>query len=130
MQVDHIGIAVHKLKPAIQLYQNLGLKYLSTEVVESQQVEVAFFNAGHACWELLAPTSNTSPIFKFLTHSASSIHHVAFKVQDIHAELQRLSAQGFRLVHPQPMIGAKGYLVAFVHPQSTAGALLELCQHP
>lgn len=126
--IDHLGIAVRSLDEAIPYYeQALGLVCLGREEVVSQRVRTAFFDAGGVHLELLEPTSDESPIAKFLADRGEGIHHIAFRTDDIAAQLKRASGAGVRLIHETPFEGAAGKLVAFLHPKSTRGVLTELC---
>ncbi|NPA43231.1 MAG: methylmalonyl-CoA epimerase [Chlorobi bacterium] len=128
-KIEHIGIAVADLDRATELYTRLlGIPPYKTERVESEGVEVAFFRVGQSKIELLAPLHEASPIAKFLAKRGEGIHHVAFGVSDIRAELQRLKAEGFELLNENPKPGADRKWVAFVHPKSAGGVLVELCQ--
>lgn len=127
-KVDHIGIAVHSLAETIPYYENaLGMKLLKTEEVASQKVRTAFFEAGETHVELLEPTSDESPIAKFLAKHGEGIHHVAFGTDNILGQLQQAAGAGVRLIHEEPMVGAGGKQVAFLHPKSTHGVLTEFC---
>ncbi len=129
-KVDHIGIAVRSLEESIPLYEKaLGLTFLKTEEVESQKVKTAFFEAGETHIELLEPTAEDSPIAKFIEKNGEGIHHIAFGTDDITGQLSLASSNGVRLIHEEPMIGAGGKEVAFLHPKSTRGVLTELCSH-
>ena len=126
--IDHLGIAVRSLDEAIPLYeQALGLTCLGREEVASQRVKTAFFDAGGVHLELLEPTSPDSPIAKFLAEKGEGVHHVAFRTDDIGAQLKQAAGAGVRLIHEQPFEGAAGKLVAFLHPKSTRGVLTEFC---
>lgn len=126
--IDHLGIAVRSLDEAIPLYEKaLGLKCLGREEVASQKVRTAFFDAGGVHLELLEPTAPESPIAKFLTERGEGVHHVAFRTDDIDAQLRQAAGAGVRLIHEKPFDGAAGKLVAFLHPKSTRGVLTELC---
>jgi len=126
--IDHLGIAVRSLDEAIPLYEKaLGLTCLGREEVASQKVRTAFFDAGGVHLELLEPTSPDSPVGKFLAERGEGIHHIAFRTDDIQAQLKQAAAAGVRLIHEQPFEGAAGKLVAFLHPKSTRGVLTELC---
>lgn len=128
-QISHIGIAVKDLKQSIQWYQDvLGLPFEGTEVVESEQVEVAFFPIGESRIELLAPLSKESPIAKFIAKYGEGIHHIAFEVTSIEERLKNLSQYGIRLINEKPKPGAHGMNIAFLHPKSTGGVLMELCE--
>jgi methylmalonyl-CoA/ethylmalonyl-CoA epimerase len=126
--IDHLGIAVRSLDEAVPLYEKaLGLRCLGREEVASQKVRTAFFDAGGVHLELLEPTAPESPIAKFLTERGEGIHHVAFRTDDIGAQLKQAADSGVRLIHEKPFEGAAGKLVAFLHPKSTRGVLTELC---
>jgi methylmalonyl-CoA/ethylmalonyl-CoA epimerase len=131
MKVDHIGIATASLDEALGFWREaLGLEVTHTEEVAEQGVRVAMLPAGEPRIELLEPTGPESPVAKFLAKRGPGIHHVALRVSDIRAALARLKAQGARLVDETPRTGAGGCLVAFVHPASAGGVLLELVEHP
>jgi len=126
--IDHLGIAVRSLDEAVPLYENaLGLKCLGREEVASQKVRTAFFDAGGVHLELLEPTSPESPIAKFLNDRGEGIHHIAYRTDNIEAQLKQAADAGVRLIHEKPFPGAAGKLVAFLHPKSTRGVLTELC---
>lgn len=126
--IDHLGIAVRSLDEAIPYYEKaLGLACLGREEVVSQRVRTAFFDVGGVHLELLEPTSDDSPIAKFLVERGEGIHHIAFRTDDITAQLRQASGAGVRLIHETPFDGAAGKLVAFLHPKSTRGVLTELC---
>lgn len=127
-QIDHLGIAVKSLEEAIPFYeQSLGLQCHGREEVESQKVRTAFFDCGGVHLELLEPTSPESPIAKFIEKNGEGIHHIAFRTDDIKAQLGQAAETGIRLIHEQPFEGAAGKLVAFLHPKSTRGVLTEFC---
>jgi methylmalonyl-CoA/ethylmalonyl-CoA epimerase len=128
-KIDHLGIAVKSLNEAIAYYENtLGLVCEGREEVESQKVRTAFFAAGDVHIELLEPTSDESPIAKFLEKNGPGIHHIAFATDDITGQLVKAKDRGARLIHEVPFDGAAGKLVAFLHPKSTFGVLTEFCQ--
>lgn len=128
-KVEHIGIAVRDLAAANALYERLlGVAPYKEEVVEAQGVRTAFFRVGPAKVELLEPTGADSPIARFLERRGPGVHHVAFEVADIGAEMARLRQAGFQLLSEEPQPGADGKLVCFVHPKSAGGVLVELCQ--
>jgi methylmalonyl-CoA/ethylmalonyl-CoA epimerase len=128
-KIDHLGIAVKSLDEAIAYYENtLGLVCEGREEVESQKVRTAFFAAGDVHIELLEPSSDESPIARFLEKNGPGIHHIAFATDDITDQLAKARAQGARLIHEVPFDGAAGKLVAFLHPKSTFGVLTEFCQ--
>lgn len=126
--IDHLGIAVRNLDESVEYYENaLGLHCHGREEVASQKVKTAFFEAGEVHIELLEPTSEDSPIAKFLEKNGEGIHHVAFAVDDIEGQLKKASENGVRLIHEVPFEGAADKLVAFLHPKSTHGVLTEFC---
>jgi methylmalonyl-CoA/ethylmalonyl-CoA epimerase len=130
MKLEHIGIATRALDDALIFWRDaLGLELTHTEVVEEQKVRVAMLPVGEARIELLEPTSSDSPVAKFLEKRGAGIHHIAVRVDDIRATLLRLKESGARLIDESPRIGAGGCLVAFVHPSSANGVLLELVEH-
>jgi len=128
-KIDHLGIAVRSLDEAVPYYEKaLGLKCEHREEVPSQKVRTAFFSAGEVHLELLEPTSPESPIAKFLEKNpAGGIHHIAFGVDNVQAQLQQAADAGVRLINDKPFEGAAGKLVAFLHPKSTLGVLTEFC---
>lgn len=129
MKVDHIGIATRGIDEALVLWRDaLGLSVDSTEEVTEQGVRVAMLGIGESHIELLEPLSEDSPVGKFLDKRGPGIHHVAIRVDDIHETLSQLKKKGTRLIDETPRIGAGGCLVAFVHPSSVNGVLLELVQ--
>ena len=130
MKVDHIGIATPKIEEALGFWRDaLGLSVVHTEEVAEQGVRVAMLPVGEPRVELLEPTHDESPVAKFLRKRGAGVHHVAVSVDDIRAALARLKARGARLIDEEPRVGAGGCLVAFVHPQSAGGVLLELVEH-
>jgi methylmalonyl-CoA epimerase len=129
MKIDHIGIATRQIDEALALWRDaLGLKVDSTEEVTEQGVRVAMLAIGETHIELLEPLSEDSPVGKFLQKRGPGIHHIAIKVTDIRASLAQLREKGTRLIDEIPRRGAGGCLVAFVHPSSANGVLLELVQ--
>ena len=129
MKINHLGIATNGIDEALKFWGDaLGLENVHTEIVEDQKVRVAMLPIGESRIELLEPTSEDSPVAKFLKKRGGGIHHVAVEVEDIKASLVKLSSQGVRLIDEKPRIGAEGCLVAFVHPASANGVLLELVQ--
>lgn len=129
MKINHLGIATNGIDEALKFWSNaLGLENVHREVVEDQKVRVAMLPVGESRIELLEPTSEDSPISNFLEKRGPGIHHIAVEVDDINAALAKLKAQGMRLIDAEPRIGAEGCLVAFVHPSSAGGVLLELVQ--
>jgi methylmalonyl-CoA/ethylmalonyl-CoA epimerase len=130
MKIDHIGIATHQLDEALAVWRDaLGLELESTEDVTNQGVRVAMLPIGETHIELLEPLSENSPVGKFLERRGPGIHHIAIRVADIRASLAQLKEKGSRLIDEAPRLGARGCLVAFVHPSSANGVLLELVQH-
>ncbi|MFN2500906.1 MAG: methylmalonyl-CoA epimerase [Pyrinomonadaceae bacterium] len=129
MKINHLGIATKGIDEALEFWADaLGLENVHTEVVEDQKVRVAMLPIGESRVELLEPTSEDSPISKFLEKRGGGIHHIAVEVDDIEAVLGKLRSKGVRLIDESPRIGAEGCLVAFVHPSSSNGVLLELVQ--
>ena len=129
MKIDHIGIATHSIDEAAILWRKaLGLEIDEPEEVAEQKVRVAMLGIGESRIELLEATSDDSPISKFLEKRGPGIHHIAVRVDDIRGALARLKQYGARLIDEEPRMGARGCLVAFVHPSSTGGVLLELVQ--
>ncbi len=128
-KIDHIGIAVRSIEDSIPLYRDvLGLEFLGDEVVESQNVRVAFFKLGESMIELLEPTSDESPIARFLEKHGEGIHHLAAGTEDIDGARQAAADGGLRLLSDEPLDGAHGKLISFVHPRDTGGVLLEFTQ--
>ncbi len=130
MKIEHIGIATERIEDALAFWRDaLGLSVVHTEEVAEQGVRVAMLPVGEPRIELLEPTHAGSPVAKFLAKRGPGIHHIAVRVADIDAALARLRGQGARLIDETPRVGAEGCLVAFVHPASAGGVLLELVQH-
>jgi methylmalonyl-CoA/ethylmalonyl-CoA epimerase len=128
--LDHIGIAIGDLDTALRFYRDgLGLEVLPPEDVPSQQVRVHFLPLGESSLELLEATSDESPVGRFVQKRGPGIHHITLRVDDIRAALAHLQARGIRLIDDEPRTGAGGALVAFVHPSSTGGVLVELTQN-
>lgn len=131
MKIDHLGIATKGIDEALKFWADaLGLENVHTEIVEEQKVRVAMLPLGESRIELLEPTSDDSPISKFLEKRGGGIHHIAIQVDDIEASLKQLKDTGARLIDESPRVGAEGCLVAFIHPSATGGVLLELVQTP
>ncbi|CAN5354001.1 methylmalonyl-CoA epimerase [soil metagenome] len=129
MKINHLGIATNGIDEALKFWENaLGLENVHTEIVEDQKVRVAILPIGESRIELLEATSDDSPITKFLEKRGGGIHHIAVEVEDIESALAKLKSEGMRLIDEKPRIGAEGCLVAFVHPASANGVLLELVQ--
>lgn len=128
-KIEHIGIAVQDLEKSNELFEKLlGKAHFKTELVAGEGVETSFFQLGETKIELLQATRPDSPIAKYLEKKPEGIHHIAFDVADIHAEIARLKAQGFEILNETPKEGADNKLVVFLHPRSTNGVLVELCQ--
>ncbi len=129
LNVEHIGIAVKSLSHSVPLFEKLlNTVCYKTETVESEAVNTAFFQKGETKIELLESTKEDGVIQKFIERKGEGIHHIAFEVQDIFAEMNRLKEQGFLLLNEQPKNGADNKLVCFLHPKSTNSVLVELCQ--
>jgi methylmalonyl-CoA/ethylmalonyl-CoA epimerase len=129
MKIEHIGIATREIDEALKFWRDaLGLEVAGTETVEDQGVRVAMLPVGETRVELLEATRADSPIAKFVEKRGAGIHHIAVRVDDIRAALAQLKAQGARLVDEEPRMGADDCLIAFVHPASTGGVLLELVE--
>lgn len=126
--IDHLGIAVKSIREAKGIYEALGLEVVHEEVVEQEQVRTAMIPAGDARIELLEPTSNDSPVGRFLAKRGEGLHHIAVHVEDISGTLEELKRKGVRLVSEEILVGAGGHLYFFVHPSSAGGVLLEICQ--
>ena len=128
-KIEHIGIAVKDLNKANELYAKLfGEPHYKIEEVESEGVNTSFFQVGSNKIELLEATNDTSAIAKFIDKKGEGIHHIAFDVDDIESEIERLKGEGFKVINETPKKGADNKLVAFLHPKSTNGVLIELCQ--
>ncbi|MBW3581938.1 MAG: methylmalonyl-CoA epimerase [Euryarchaeota archaeon] len=128
-KIDHLGVAVHSIEEALPMYAGiLGLECVAIETVEDQKVKTAFLPVGGTNIELLEPTAPDSPVAKFLDKRGPGVHHVAYRVDDVARELERLKGEGVRLVDETPRRGAGGALIAFLHPKATGGILVELCQ--
>ena len=129
-KIAHIGIAVYNIEDSLSFYKDLlGLTLENIEEVESEQVKVAFLKIGESRIELLEPISKESPIAKFLERKGEGIHHIALEVNDIEKRLHQLKTEGIRLINEQPKEGSNNSQIAFLHPKSTNGVLVELCQH-
>lgn len=127
MSIDHIGIAIADLDAALGFYRDaLGLEIEAPEDVPSQRVRAHFITAGGAALELLEATADDSPIAKYIARRGPGLHHITLRVDDIHRALDRLKARGVRLIDESPRPGAHGSLVAFIHPSSAHGVLVEL----
>lgn len=128
-KIEHIGIAVKDIEKATETYTKLfNQPPYKTETVESENVTTTFFKTGENKIELLEATSEESAIHKFIQKKGEGIHHIAFDVDDIYAEMERLTKEGFIVLNEQPKKGADNKLVCFLHPKSVNGVLIELCQ--
>ncbi len=128
-KIEHLGIAVKDIDEANSLYEKLlGVAPYKQEKVESEAVITSFFKVGESKIELLASTKEEGPIGKFIAKKGEGIHHIAFDVDDIEKELDRLEKEGFQIINKTPKSGADNKLVAFLHPKSANGVLIELCQ--
>ncbi|MDQ2662975.1 MAG: methylmalonyl-CoA epimerase [Candidatus Eremiobacteraeota bacterium] len=129
MQIDHVAVVVGDLESALRLYEEtLGFVQIYRETIADQGVEVVGLRAGESVIELLRPLDAASPIARFRGNAATKLHHTAYRVENVEAELARLKAAGVRLIDETPRKGAHGNRIAFLHPQSTGGVLIELCQ--
>lgn len=128
-KIEHLGFAVAAIDEAIVVYEKLlGTPCYKVEEVASESVKTAFFKVGESKIELLQATEPSSAIAKYLEKRGQGIHHIAFDVENIEQEISRLSNEGFQLIHQTPKDGADNKLIAFLHPKSTEGILVELCQ--
>ncbi len=127
-RVDHIGIAVKSISESLKVYEAMGLKSVGVEEVAEQKVRVAFLPLGEAEIELLESTSPDGPVAKYIEKNGEGIQHLALRVDNLEAALAELKAQGVRLIDEKPRYGAGGAKIAFVHPRSTGGVLLELSE--
>jgi methylmalonyl-CoA/ethylmalonyl-CoA epimerase len=128
-RIDHIGVAVEQIEPALALYRDdFQLTLAHREVVEEQGVEAVLLDVGENHVELLAPLGADTPVGKFLAKNGPGLHHVAYQVQDIDATLGALKRAGLALIDEQPRVGIRGSRVAFMHPRATAGVLTELVE--
>lgn len=130
-RLDHIAVAVNNLEEAASFYQNvIGLTLSGVEVVTAQKTKVGFFRIGETNIELVQPAEPDSPLVKFLETRGQGIHHLCFEVDDVEAEVKSYLAKGATMVDQTPRPGAHGTRVAFVHPKSSGGVLIELTEHP
>ena len=128
-KIEHIGIAVDDIDKSNALFAKIfGKQNFKSEVVESEEVITSFFKIGESKIELLSPTSTDSSVSKFLTKNREGMHHIAFTVENIKKEMERLKKAGIRLLNENPKIGADNKLICFLHPKDTAGVLIELSQ--
>lgn len=129
IKIDHVGIAVRDLAAAVKFYEEvLGLKAVNTEVVDEQKVKVAFLPTGDSEVELLESTSPDGPIARFIEKNGEGIQHIAYRVRNLEEKLAELKEKGIRLIDEKPRYGAGGAKIAFLHPKSTFGTLVELCE--
>lgn len=128
-KLDHIGIAVKDLEESLKFYRDaLGIAFEGVEVVEDQKVKTAFLSVGETHIELLEATSPDSPVGKFIEKRGEGIHHIAIRVENIEEHLQKLDEKEVKLIDREPKQGANNKKIAFIHPKSTSGVLLELCE--
>ena len=128
-KIEHIGIAVKNLTEANQVYEKLlGVAPYKIESVESEGVSTSFFRTGESKIELLEASHPESPIAKFIEKKGEGIHHIAFAVKDLEKEIERLHKEGFEIINEKPKIGADKQRICFLHPKSSHGVLIELCQ--
>jgi methylmalonyl-CoA/ethylmalonyl-CoA epimerase len=129
--IEHIGIAVKNLKEAIKMYEYIfGLSCYKIEEIPDQKIRTAFFQIGQTKIELLESTDPEGPIGKFIEKKGEGVHHIAFAVENLADTLREVEAKGFQLIDKHPRQGAEGLNIAFLHPKSTGGVLLELCEDP
>jgi methylmalonyl-CoA epimerase len=127
--INHIGIAVKNIEQSVELFTKIfEVKEIHFETVAEQKVKVASFKVGEVLIELTAPTDESSPIYKFIEKKGEGIHHIAFQSENAEAELKRLASEGIQLINSEPQLGAHNMLIAFLHPKSTNGVLMEICQ--
>jgi len=128
-KIEHIGIAVQDIEASNKVFTKIfGIESYKSESVESESVVTSFFLVGESKIELVAATNQDSPIAKYLTKNREGMHHIAFDVEDIKAEMKRLQSEGIRTLNDQPKQGADNKLICFLHPKDTNGVLIELCQ--
>ena len=128
-RIEHLGIAVESIEETLPIFESLlSASCYKQEIIESEGVKTAFIQVGESKIELLEATRADSPIAKFLAKNLGGVHHVAFEVDVIESELERLKNEGFTLIHKSPKAGADNKRIAFLHPKSTKGLLVELCQ--
>tara|TARA_B100001059_G_C17776669_1_gene551689 strand:- start:837 stop:1241 length:405 start_codon:yes stop_codon:yes gene_type:complete len=128
-KIEHIGIAVASIKTSLPLFEKLlGKKMYKTEIVDSEAVKTAFIQLGETKIELLEAINPNSAIAKFLEKNKEGFHHIALDVEDIELEITRLTEEGFTIIHNNPKAGADNKRIAFLHPKSTNGMLIELCE--
>lgn len=128
-KIEHIGIAVRDLKGSNEIFKKIfGNSHYKVEKVESEGVSTSFFKIGETKIELLEATNENSAIKKFIEKKGEGIHHIAFEVENIESEMERLKSEGFELINPQPKDGADNKRICFLHPKTTNGVLIELCE--
>lgn len=127
-KIDHLGIAINDIEEAKRAYVLLGFEFKGMEVLEEQKVRVAMFTLGESKIELVEPLAHDSPIAKFIEKKGEGIHHIAVAVDDIDAELEKLKANGVQLIDEKPRMGAGRSRIAFLHPKSARGVLIELVE--
>ena len=128
-KIEHIGIAVHDIEASNKVFTKIfGKESYKSESVQSESVITSFFQVGESKIELVAATNQDSPIAKYLAKNREGMHHIAFDVEDIKAEMKRLQSEGIRTLNDQPKQGADNKLICFLHPKDTNGVLIELCQ--
>ena len=128
--IDHLGVAVRSLSAAKKFYEKLGMTVVGEETVEDEKVHLAMVPVGESRIELLEATSEDSPIGRFIAKRGEGLHHIALRVPDLAATVEKLKQDGTRLISEDIKVGAGGHLYVFVHPSSTGGVLLELCEDP
>jgi methylmalonyl-CoA/ethylmalonyl-CoA epimerase len=128
--IDHLGIAVKSLAKARAFYERLGLRVVGEEVVPHEKVRIAMLPVGEGRLELLEATADDSPVARFIAKRGEGLHHVALQVDNLSRVVEQLKAAGTRLISDEIKVGAGGHLYVFVHPSSTGGVLLELCEDP
>ena len=130
-RIDHIAILVEEIEAALAFWRDtLGFQLDHLEEIPDQQAEVAFIPVGESELELVQPTTDDSGMARYLKKRGPGIHHICFEVDDLDACLAQLKEKGVRLINPEPVPGAEGKIVAFIHPESTGGVLVELCEWP
>ena len=127
-KISHVGIATHSIAVLSEFYKTLGLEIESTEIVEDQKVQVALMKVGESSIELIEATEEDSAVTRFLEKRGEGIHHIAIEVDNLQDHLDRLKEKNVKLIDKSPRLGAQGRLIAFIHPDSTGGVLVELSQ--
>jgi methylmalonyl-CoA/ethylmalonyl-CoA epimerase len=130
LEIDHLGVAVKSLAAAKEFYKALGLAVVGEETVEHEKVKVAMLPVGESRIELLEATAADSPVGRFIAKRGEGLHHVALRVEDLAGTVERLKQRGTRFITDEIKVGAGGHLYVFLHPSSTGGVLLELCEDP